>query len=78
MDTFSISTLFSSVFYQKSFLSFKVLDPNRYLIQSLLLKQKNEGEDTLPLNRTVIGILKTRAKIRHIKADHFFLTQNGG
>ncbi len=42
-----------------------------------ILEQKNNGKDTLPLNETVLEILKARFKIRHIKTDHVFYSQVG-
>jgi len=42
-----------------------------------ILEQKNKAKDTLPLNRTAMEILKTRAKVKHITSNYVFLNQNG-
>jgi len=42
-----------------------------------VLEQKNEARDTLPLNERALEILRGRAKVRHIKSNLVFFTQNG-
>jgi integrase len=37
-----------------------------------ILQQKNKGKHTLPLDKTALEILKTRAKIRHINSNYVF------
>lgn len=40
-------------------------------------KQKNKGKDVLPLNANALAALQERAKIRHIKTNLVFYSQNG-
>jgi site-specific recombinase XerD len=42
-----------------------------------ILEQKNKGKDTLPLNERALEILKARSRVRHIKSNLVFYTQNG-
>ena len=42
-----------------------------------ILEQKNEGRDTLPLNKKALEVLKSRAKIRHINTNLIFCTPKG-
>jgi integrase len=42
-----------------------------------ILEQKNKAKDVLPLNERAIEVLKTKAKIRHIKTNYVFSNKNG-
>jgi integrase len=42
-----------------------------------VLEQKNKGKDTLPLNERALEILKARSRVRHLKSNLVFYTQNG-
>ena len=42
-----------------------------------ILKQKNRGKDTLPVNGAALQVLKARAKVRHIKSNYVFFNGSG-
>ena len=42
-----------------------------------LLKQKNGGRDTLPVNAKALDVLKARAKVRSLKTDYVFYNGAG-
>ena len=42
-----------------------------------ILEQKNKGKDTIPLNMSAMEVLKSRAKVRHIRSTLVFYSKNG-
>ncbi len=42
-----------------------------------IMRSKNGERRTLPLNKTTLELLKTKAKVRHIKGNYLFISQNG-
>ncbi len=43
----------------------------------IILEQKNKGKDTIPLSEKAMEILRARAKVRHIRSNLVFYTENG-
>ncbi len=50
------------------------VDPERRTVA--ILKQKNKGRDTLPLNARAMAILKERYQVRESRTDHVFYNGN--
>lgn len=42
-----------------------------------IMRSKNGERRTLPLNQSALEVLKSRAKVRHIKGNHVFVSQSG-
>jgi integrase len=45
---------------------------------SIILEQKNKGKDTQPINEQVLEVLKARYKVRSIKSNLVFYSEEGG
>ncbi len=42
-----------------------------------IMRSKNGERRTIPLNQAVLDVLKSKAKVRHIKSDYLFSSGNG-